>query len=543
MPKKASEIPHNERLVPAGTPHNYTLAEVQEFLRCAKDPVYFIKTYMKIISLDKGLIPFEMWDFQEEMVRAYQTHRFNITMCSRQVGKSTTVVGFFLHHLIFNVNIRVCISANKQKTAADLLARLKLAYENLPKFLQQGVVRWARLEIELGNGSSCFAAATSSSAVRGGSYNVLLLDEFAFVPENVANEFYASTFPTISSGKTTKIIMVSTPKGMNLFHKFWVEAKAGENDFYPIFAHWSQVPGYDEEWKQATIRNIGGPEKFAQEYDCSFLSTSYTLIRPQVMQTLSHAQPLLATETGYREFVPPEEGHVYVCCVDTASGQGLDYSTFVIVDVTNLPYRVVATYANNRITTMEFPSVIHQYATRYFQPWMLVEVNDIGRDISHILFRDFDYPNLMTTLTDKRLGQRLGFGWQKNRHPGVRMTTGVKRSGSAVLKTLIENQQLIVNDYRIIQELAVFVQRGATYEAEFGHHDDLVMPLLMLSWASLQPVFGEISVARALDTYTQVVKQSQDNPAPVELYDEDPMPVGSFGDGWSTDGEDPSWLL
>ena len=420
-----------------------------------------------------------------------------------------------------------------------MLGRLKLAYENLPRFLQQGVVSWAKMEIELANGASCFAAATSSSAVRGGSYNILLLDEFAFVPENIANEFYASTFPTITSGKTTKLIIVSTPNGMNLFHKFWSEAQSGDNDFKPLFVHWSDVPGRDERWKEDTARNIGGPEKFAQEYECSFLSTSYTLIRSQVLQTLTHSKPIATTETGYFEFVPPDSTRSYVMTVDTASGQGLDYSAFVIVDVTDMPYRVVATYANNRITTMEFPQVIMEYALRYFNPWLMVEVMDIGRDVAFILSRDHEYEKLMTAVTEKRLGQRLTFNSKMNRHLGLRMTAGVKRSGCAVLKTLVENQHLILNDHRVVQQLSVFVQRGSQCMAEVGHHDDLVMPLVMLGWVSLQPNFAEITTTRALDVYTRLVTESKDNPIPIELGDERPTPVGIFG----IDDDDPYWVL
>jgi len=546
MSKTDAIFKGNDRLPGADSQHAYTVDELREFVRCQRDPVYFIRHYVKIISLDTGLTNFELYPFQEDMIRCYHENRFSITMASRQVGKSTTVVAFFLWYVLFNTNVRCCISANKQKISIDLLQRLKLAYEHLPRFLQQGVQVWAKMEIVLSNGSSVFAAATSSSAVRGGSYSALLLDEFGFVPENIANEFYASTFPTITSGKTTKIIMVSTPNGMNLFHKFWSEAKAGRNDFKPLVAHWSQVPGRDERWKQEMIRNIGGPEKFAQEMDLSFLSTSYTLIKPQILQTLTFEEPIASSATGYQEYVPPEEGHSYICCVDTASGQGLDYSAFVIIDTTALPYRVVATYANNRVTTMEYPAVIMEYARRYFLPWMLVEVNDIGRDIAHILYRDYEYPRLLTTMNDKRLGQRLGFGWSKTRHPGLRMTSGVKRSGCAIIKTLIENHQLLLHDHRIIQELSVFVQRGATCEAEFGHHDDLVMPLVMFGWASLQPNFAEVSNTRALDVYTQITKQSESTSAPIELHDETPMPIGvmgDFDDGWSTGDEDSSWLL
>jgi len=531
----------NDRLPPADATYSYTVEELREFVKCSKDPVYFIKNYMKIIQVDKGLVPFELWPFQERMIECYNENRFSITMCSRQVGKSTTVIGYFLWYVLFNTNVRVCISANKQKTATDLLGRFKLAYENLPRFLQQGVVGWAKMEIALANGSTAFAAATSSSAVRGGSYNVLLLDEFAFVPENIANEFYASTFPTITSGKTTKLIIVSTPNGMNLFHKFWAEAQSGDNDFKPLFVHWSEVPGRDEAWKEETARNIGGPEKFAQEYECSFLSTSYTLIRSQVLQTLTHTQPIATTDTGYCEFLPPDPERAYVMTVDTASGQGLDYSTFVITDVSEMPYRIAATYANNRITTMEFPQVIMEYAKRYHKPWLMVEVMDIGRDVAFILSRDHEYDRLMTAVTEKRLGQRLTFNAKMNRHLGLRMTAGVKRSGCAVLKTLVENQHVLLNDYRIIQQLSVFVQKGAVYMAEVGHHDDLVMPLVMLGWASLQPNFAEITSTRALDTYTQVMTNSRDNPIPVVVDDEVPSPIGILGN--MNDDDDPYWIL
>lgn len=524
----------------ADAQYQYTLEELREFVRCSKDPIYFIKNYVKIISLDTGLTNFELYPFQENMIKSYHDHRFSITMASRQVGKSTTVIAFFLWYVLFNTNVRCCISANKQRTAVDLLSRLKLAYENLPRFLQQGVVTWAKMEVVLSNGSSVFAAATSSSAVRGGSYNVLLCDEFAFVPENIANEFYASTFPTITSGKSTKLIMVSTPNGMNLFHKFWVEAQSGDNDFVPTVAHWSDVPGRDEAWKQETIRNIGGPEKFAQEMDLSFLSTSYTLIRSQVLQTLTHTQPIETNDTGYAEFLPPDNSRAYVMLVDTASGQELDYSTFVIVDVSEMPYRIVATYANNRISTMEFPQVIMQYAKRYYMPWVMVEVMDIGRDVAFILSRDHEYERLMTAVTEKRLGQRLTFNAKINRHLGLRMTAGVKRSGCAVLKTLVENQHLVLNDYRIIQQLSVFVQKGSLYMAETGHHDDLVMPLVMLGWVTLQPNFAEITNTRALDTYTQLVAESKNNPVPIVVDDTVPMPLGIFGN--THEDDDENWL-
>lgn len=504
MSRKAFK--NNDSLPSADSTYEYTPAEVQEFLKCSSDPAYFIKTHMKIIHVDRGLVPFDLYDFQEDMVNSYHKNRFNITMCSRQVGKSTTVIGYFLHYILFNTNVSACISANKQKIAADLLSRLKLAYENLPRFLQQGVVRWAALEIILANGSRVFAAATSSSAVRGGSYNVLLLDEFAFVAENIANEFYASTFPTISSGKTTKIIMVSTPNGFNLFHKFWTDAQMGLNDFKAIRVNWDQVPGRDLAWKTETIRNCGGPEKFAQEFENSFLSTSFTLIRPATLAALTHKKPLIEEVNGYRQFEEPDQESVYMMTVDAATGQGLDYSAFVIVDVTRMPYRVAATYANNHVTSMEFPQIIMHYARRYFNPWILVEVVDVGRDVAHILSREFEYDRMVATASELRLGQRMVFNATANRHLGLRMTFGVKRSGAGLLKTLVEKNQLVLNDYRINQQLSVFVTKGATFEAQEGHHDDLVMALVVFGWATLQPNFSEISETRAMDEFTDLLE-------------------------------------
>jgi hypothetical protein len=536
----------NSALPGVGSTHPYTAHEIQEYIKCSNDPVYFIKTYMKIIHADRGLIPFELYPFQEDMVRSFHDNRFTITMCSRQVGKSTAVIGYFLYYILFNVNVTVCISANKQKTAVDLLNRLKLAYENLPRFLKQGIERWARLEVELENGSVAFAASTSSSAVRGGSYNIVLCDEFAFVPEHMANEFYSSTFPAITSGKTTKIIMVSTPNGMNLFHQFWVDATEGRSDFHPITVHWSQVPGRDEAWKNTTMRNCGGPEKFAQEYDLSFLSTSYTLIRPHILQSMAHATPIANTVDGYREYIEPNPDNTYIMLIDTASGQGLDYSAFSIIDVTHMPYTTVATYANNSITTMAYPQVIMNYANHYNKPWILIEAMDIGRDVGFVLFRDYEYEKLITTAADARLGQRMTFGTGSDRHMGLRMTTGAKRSGCAVIKALIENQQFIVNDYRLVQQLSTFIHKGATYEAEVGHNDDLVMTLVLFGWASLQPNFAEISSTRALDAYITAIKTAAvtGDKIPITQNGEAPMPVGIINsyDSYTEDLLDADWL-
>lgn len=533
----------NPLLPRPGIRYQYTLDELQEYAKCAQDPVYFVKHYVKIMSLDKGLVPFELYDFQENMIRSYHENRFSITLCSRQVGKSTTVIAYMLWCVLFNTNYSACISANKQRVAGELLGRLKLAFENLPRFLQQGVLAWNKLEIELENGSRCFAAATSSSAVRGGSYNLLLLDEYAFVPPNIADEFYASTYPTISSGGTTKLIMVSTPNGINHFHKFWVDAKGGVNDFVPIFVHWSEVPGRDEKWKQTTIRNIGGEEKFRQEYDCDFLTTSYTLIKAQFLNTMSYAKPIAQDDAGeYLEFVAPDPTRTYLLCADTGSGQDKDDSAFLIFDITTLPYTVVASFKCGSLSSMEYPNVIHKYAMRYNTAWVMVEAMDVGRDVGLLMFREFDYPHMLTTMVNGKWGQKLTFGMRENRSPGLRVSYGAKKAASTVIKALIERQLIQINDHRVVQQLSTFVRKGATFQAEYGHKDDMVTPLIILGWLSLQPNFAEITQSRSLSEFIDRAENEEDGTR-VYFTDDNPMPAGVSGRGGYEAEDDPNWLL
>ena len=262
----------NPLLKKANVKIDFTPEQVKEFIKCKNDPIYFTKTYVQIVSLDEGLVPFKMWDFQEELIRKFHKSRFNIAKLPRQTGKSTTVVSYLLHYLIFNDSVNVGILANKASTARDLLARLATAYENLPKWIQQGVVVWNKGNIELENGSKILAASTSASAVRGMSFNIIFLDEFAFVPNHIADSFFASVYPTITSGKSTKVIIISTPQGMNHFYKMWQDAVNGRNDYTYHEVHWSQVPGRDAKWKEETIKNTS-QRQFTQEFECEFLGS------------------------------------------------------------------------------------------------------------------------------------------------------------------------------------------------------------------------------------------------------------------------------
>jgi len=257
----------NDNLKKIGVELQYTEEQVKEILKCSDDPVYFIKTYMKIVNVDHGLVPFNMWAFQEDMVRTFHSNRFSICKMPRQVGKTTTSAGYMLWCVLFQENFNIAILANKGSLAREILGRIQYAYEYLPIWLQQGIKVWNKGNIELENGSKINAYATSAAGVRGGSYNLIFLDEFAFVPKNMADDFFTSTYPVISSGKTSKVIIVSTPYGLNHFYKMWVDASEGRSTYKPLEIHWSMVPGRDEAWKEETIRNTS-EEQFRQEFEC-----------------------------------------------------------------------------------------------------------------------------------------------------------------------------------------------------------------------------------------------------------------------------------
>jgi len=330
----------NPLLKKANTSHQFTKEEVEEYIRCKNDPVYFAKNYVKIVTLDHGLQPFKLYDFQEKLVKKFHNHRFNICKMPRQTGKSTTCVSFLLHYAVFNDSVNIGILANKASTARELLARLATAYENLPKWMQQGIIAWNKGNIELENGSKILAASTSASAVRGMSFNILFLDEFAFVPNHIADSFFASVYPTITSGKSTKVIIVSTPHGMNHFYRMWHDAEKGKNEYIPTDVHWSEVPGRDEAWKEQTIANTS-EQQFKIEFECEFLGSVDTLIAPSKLKSMVYDAPAVSNAglDVYQDVIP---GHDYAMTVDVARGVGGDYSAFLMVDITSFPHRVVA---------------------------------------------------------------------------------------------------------------------------------------------------------------------------------------------------------
>lgn len=482
----------NPLLKRANTQIQFTEEQIIEFLKCKEDPVYFAKNYIKIVSLDHGLVPFEMYPFQEKLVRNFHENRFNICKMPRQTGKSTTCVSYLLHYAVFNDNVNIAILANKASTARDLLGRLQLAYENLPKWMQQGIISWNKGSLELENGSKISSNSTSSSAVRGGSYNVIFLDEFAFIPNHIADDFFASVYPTISSGQSTKVIIVSTPRGMNHFYRMWHDAEKGKNEYIPTDVHWSEVPGRDAAWKEQTIANTS-EQQFKVEFECEFLGSTNTLINASKLRNLVYEDPI-KRNAGLDVYEHPKEENNYLITVDVARGLGNDYSAFVVFDITNFPYKIVAKYRNNEIKPMLFPSIINEVAKGYNDAWLLIEVNDIGDQVASILHFDLEYDNVLMCAMRGRAGQIVGSGFSgKKSQLGVRTTAAVKKLGCSNLKTLLEDDKLLTVDYDIISELTTFAQKHNSFEAEEGCNDDLAMCLVIFSWLVAQDYFKEMT--------------------------------------------------
>ena len=510
----------NPNLKKVGVDIEFTQEQIEEYVKCAKDPIYFIRQFVKIIHVDHGLIPLDLYEYQERMVSTFNNNRFVITKMPRQSGKSTAVVGYILHYILFNQDKNVALLANKAELARELLDRLKKAYENLPLWLQQGIVVWNKGSIELENGSKIIATSTTGSAARGQSFSLVFLDEFAFVPHGLADDFFKSVYPTISSGTETKMIIVSTPKGMNHFYRMWTEAEEGRSNFLPLTVNWWETPGRDERWKEEQIANTS-EEDFEQEFACNFLGTSNTLISANTLRNLTFVRPMFQKQ-GFDQYENIQPGHEYIITVDTSRGVGGDYSAFVVIDITDIPYRVVAKYRDKNISPLMYPELIYNVANNFNHAFILVEINDIGEQIANVLYRELEYENLFITAMRGRSGQRVGSGFGRNAQLGVRTTKQVKRIGCSTLKDLIEDQKIIIEDFDIIEELSNFISKRESYEADEGHHDDLAMCLVLFSWLIRQEYFKDMTNS---DIRQKFLADKE------EMMDEEMLPFGFYDDG------------
>ena len=498
----------------------WTTESLAEYMKCKEDPEYFIRNYVQIIHVDRGLVPFEMYDYQKDMIHKFNDNRFVICKMPRQTGKSTTIIAFLLYYILFNESVNVAILANKGSVARELLSRLQLAYEHLPKWMQQGVVIWNKGNIEIENGSKVIAAATSSSAVRGSSFNIIFLDEFAHVPQNIAEKFFTSVYPTISSGESTKVLIVSTPLGMNMFYKMWIEAEEKRSDYVPIEVHWSEVPGRDTKWKEETIRNTSEVQ-FTQEFECEFVGSTYTLIAPSKLRTMVFKNPI-HSNNNLDVFAEPIKNHTYALVADSAQGKGVDYSAFIVFDVSEMPYKQVAKFRDNTISPMLYPNVIYNVGNKYNCAHVLIEVNDIGSQVADTLHHDLEYENIMIITMRGRAGQQIGGGFAKNIQLGIRTSKQIKRIGCATLKDIVEQDQLIIPDYETIRELTTFALTNNTYQAEEGAHDDLAMCLVIFSWLVNQRYFKELT---NMDIRKKMWEEQ------METLEQDMLPFGIIDDG------------
>lgn len=526
----------NPNLKSIGLQLQFTPEQIQEIVRCQQDPVYFIENYCHIVSLDKGLVKFTLYDCQKKKVNVILNNRKVVLMEGRQQGKTITSAACILWYTLFQDSKTVAILANKGSAAREVLDRYQIMYEHLPMWMQQGVKTWNKGNVELENGSKVFTAATTASGIRGKSVNWLYIDEAAIIPNNVAEQFFASVYPTISAGTTTKILLTSTPLGYNHFWKFWNEAEKGKNGFVHHFIPYWEIPGRDDVWAEEQLKMLG-ELKFNQEVLCEFLGSSNTLINGRTLGQMSSMDPFYYNEMGLALYEEPVKDKTYVITVDVARGVGGDYSAFTLIDVTDMPYKLVGKFKNNTIAPMLFPDVIVKTAKDYNNALILVETNDIGGQIADIVYTEHEYENILSTVKENNQTY-ISPGFAKNTTLGVRTTKSVKRQGCFAIKSLLEEKKLNIFDADTIHELSTFVERNGSYVADEGYHDDLVMTLVLFGWLTTNQYFRELTDVNVRERiYRQQMAQIEDELTPFGFVD-DGFEETTFVSGnvvWSTE--------
>ena len=551
----------NSNLKKIGVPISYTEEQIIEIQKCSEDPIYFIDNYAYIVTLDHGIQQFKLYDCQKKKIKTIHENRRVIIMESRQAGKTTTSAAYILWYTLFQADKNVAILANKEKTSREILSRYQLMYENLPIWMQQGIKVWNKGDVELENGSKVFTAATTAAGIRSKSVNLLYIDEAAIIPNNIADQFFTSVYPVVSAGTSSKILITSTPLGYNHFWKFWNDAENGRNGFTPLFIPYWEIPGRDEKWANEQ-RGVLGEVKYNQEVLCKFLGSAQTLIRADIIEQMSYNNPILQDDglDIYEYPVVGQKGpdgkivtkpHSYVLVCDTAQGVGGDYSAFVIVDVTEVPYKVVGKYRHNTIAPLVYPSVIYKVASQYNMAYVLLEVNT-SEQVAHILYSEYEYENVLF-VTKSSKGQQItgGFGAGKTRL-GVHTDRKIKRIGCFNFKSLVEEKKLLIFDADIISEISTFIEKRDSYEADEGYHDDLTMCLVLFGWLTTNPYFKEITdVNLRMAIYEQKIKQIEEEMLPVGFLDDGQQEELIFegGDIWGEMKNDaekqvpPNYLL
>jgi hypothetical protein len=523
----------NKNVKRDGVQQQWTEHQILEYDRCRKDPAYFARTYIKIISLDKGLVNFNLYDYQEKMFDHFNNSRFSIVLACRQSGKSISSVVYILWYAVFHPEKTIAVLANKGATAREMLSRITLALEHLPFFLQPGCRALNKGSIEFSNNSRIIAAATSGSSIRGMSVNLLFLDEFAFVER--AAEFYTSTYPVVSAGKETKVIITSTANGIgNTFHKIWQGAVQKVNEYKPFAVNWWDVPGRDDEWKRQTISNTSQLQ-FDQEFGNTFFGTGDTLISAGTLLDLRAKNPQQILESGLlMVYAEPCAGHDYIMLVDVSKGRGQDYSTFTLIDITARPFAQVAVYRNNTISPILFPDIIYKYAKVYNEAYVVVESNDQGTVVCQGLYHELEYENVHVESAVK--ANRIG----------VEITRKTKRLGCSAIKDIIEAGKLEIVDENTIFEMSTFVAQGQSYEASDGNHDDLMMNLVMFGYFVSTQFFADMTDINLKQMmFSNQIRQIEEDIVPFGFIDNgsaaiDQIEANEKGyDIWQTWGGDP----
>jgi hypothetical protein len=542
----------NASLKRAGIDLSYTEKEVLELAKCVENPTYFIDNYCYIVTLDHGIQPFKLYDCQKEKVETIHNNRKVIIMEGRQQGKTTVAAAYILWYTLFQESKTVAILANKASTAREIMSRYQLMFEYLPPWMQQGVKTWNKGDVELENGSIVFTAATTAAGIRGKSVNLLYIDEAAIIPNTIADQFFTAVYPVISAGQTTKILITSTPLGYNHFWKFWNDAVNKVNDFIPMFIPYSRIPGRDEAWALEQRRQLG-ELKYNQEVLCKFLGSSLTLIDSSTIEYMStcptvyskdgldlYEYPIKAERDDEEKLV--RKPHSYVIVADTAKGVGGDYSAFVIIDITEVPYKLVGKYRDNKIAPMLYPTIIHKVARDFNDAYVLIETNS-SEQVAHILHNELEYGNLVFVNRSTKTGQVVsgGFGGGKTQL-GVNTDKRVKRIGCFTFKSLLEEKKLLVFDADVISEISTFIQVRDSYQADDGYHDDLVMPLVLFSWLTTNPYFREMSDVNIREAmYQERIKQIEEEVVPFGFImsgNEEELIVED-GDVWKEEKEKP----
>lgn len=478
----------------ANEPVKIDIDKLREIKKCAIDPIYFIRNYVYINTKDNGMQLFDLYDFQEAALKRFLKYRFNINKWSRQVGKSTVVRGFILWWGIFHKDQLIAMIGNKLSLAKEQMQQLRDSYSRLPVWLQPGVKLWNKTSIQFSNNSRIIVSSSSPDNIRGFSINLLYLDEFAFLRPNLATEFIASVMPSISSGKTTRCIITSTPNSMNHFYDMWqtsldepqaeAELQKGNNNLYVrSVVTWDQVPGRTEEWANAEKLKIGD-QRFRQEYECEFVGSGITLIDYRCLETLKASDPLpfdnsiwppalayIVKDISIRTFKYPEpagvmeaKGYSYVASIDTAYGMRQDYHVLQIAKVySNIKCEQVFTMSSNCTEVSDFCRIANIILKFYHNPYLIIEYNGPGKSTYDYFFNVAMYPNIINFDLHAR---------------GLWATPTMKNNVVILLKMYVQRGYIKLHDYNTIMELMSFTKKTQnTWGGGGNNHDDHVTSL------------------------------------------------------------------